>query len=166
MQKLMKYIRPHLLYIIITMGVKFVATYAELWIPSLMETLLDDKVATGDLKQVYFYGGLMILSAAFCLVLNACSNRMTAFSSGRITKAIRHDLFVKLQSLSARQMDKLTISSAESRLTSDTYNINQMLTRLQRIGVRAPILLVGGIIMLAQMDWQLTLVLVRNFLKR
>lgn len=160
MQKLMKYIRPHLLYIIITMGVKFVATYAELWIPSLMETLLDDKVATGDLKQVYFYGGLMILSAAFCLVLNACSNRMTAFSSGRITKAIRHDLFVKLQSLSARQMDKLTISSAESRLTSDTYNINQMLTRLQRIGVRAPILLVGGIIMLAQMDWQLTLVLV------
>ena len=160
MKRLMKYVRPEIGYIIVTMIIKFVATYAELWIPSLMETLLDDKVATGDLKQVYFYGGLMILSAVFCLVLNASSNRMTAFSSGRITKAIRHDLFVKLQSLSARQMDELTVSSAESRLTSDTYNVNQLLARLQRIGIRAPILLVGGIIMMLAMDHVLALVLI------
>jgi len=160
MGRLMKYIRPHLLYIIVTMAVKFVATYAELWIPSLMETMMDKKVPSGDLKQIYIYGGLMILCALFCLLLNVTANRMTAFSSGRITKAVRHDLFAKLQNLSARQMDKLTIPSAESRLTSDTYNINQMLTRLQRIGIRAPILLVGGIIMLAQMDAMLTLVLV------
>ena len=52
MGRLMKYIRPHLLFIIVTLGVKFAGTYVELWIPSLMETLLDDKVGTGDLKQV------------------------------------------------------------------------------------------------------------------
>ena len=57
-------------------------------------------------------------------------------------------------------MDELTISSAESRLTSDTYNVNNMLTRVQRMGIRAPILLVGGIIMLVQMDWVLALVLI------
>lgn len=160
MGRLMKYIRPHLLFIIVTLGVKFAGTYVELWIPSLMETLLDDKVGTGDLKQVYLYGGLMILCAVACLVLNFTANRMTAVSSGRITQVIRHDLFVKLQGLSARQMDKLTIPSAESRLTSDTYNINQMLTRLQRIGIRAPILLVGGIIMMVQMDAKMALILV------
>lgn len=159
MGRLMKYIRPHLLYIIVTMAVKFVATYAELWIPSLMETVMDKKVPSGDLKQIYIYGGLMILCALFGLLLNVTANRMTAFSSGRITKAVRHGLFAKLQSLSTRQMDKLTIPSAESRLTSDTYNINQMLSRLQRTGIRAPILLMGGIIMLAQMDAMLTLVL-------
>ena len=102
----------------------------------------------------------MILCAVACLVLNFAANRMTAVSSGRITQVIRHDLFVKLQGLSARQMDKLTIPSAESRLTSDTYNINQMLTRLQRIGIRAPILLVGGIIMMVQMDAKMALILV------
>lgn len=160
MGRLMKYIRPHLLFIIVTLGVKFAGTYVELWIPSLMETLLDDKVGTGDLKQVYLYGGLMILCAVACLVLNFVANRMTAVSSGRITQVIRHDLFSKLQELSARQMDKLTIPSAESRLTSDTYNINQMLTRLQRIGIRAPILLVGGIIMMVQMDAKMALILV------
>ena len=160
MKQLAKYIRPHLIYIICTLSIKFAATYAELWIPTLMETMLDDKVPAGDVTQIYLFGGLMILCAGLCLALNITANRMTAFSSGRITKAIRHDLFQKLQSLSARQMDALTVPSAESRLTSDTYNVNQMLTRLQRMGIRAPILLIGGILMLVRMDWTLALILV------
>ena len=160
MKQLAKYIKPHLLYIICTLAIKFAATYAELWIPTLMETMLDDKVPAGDVGQIYLFGGLMILCAGLCLALNITANRMTAFSSGRITKAIRHDLFWKLQNLSARQMDELTVPSAESRLTSDTYNVNQMLTRLQRMGIRAPILLIGGIFMLVRMDWTLALILV------
>ena len=160
MKQLAKYKKPHLLYIIFTLAIKFTATYAELWIPTLMETMLDDKVPAGDARQIYLFGGLMILCAGLCLVLNITANRMTAFSSGRITKAIRHDLFQKLQGLSARQMDELTVPSAESRLTSDTYNVNQMLTRLQRMGIRAPILLIGGIFMLVRMDWTLALILV------
>ena len=160
MGRLGKYIKPHVWYILLTLAIKFVGTYAELWIPTLMETMLDDKVPKGDLKQIYIYGGLMVLCAIACLVLNITANRMTAFSSGKVTKAIRHDLFNKLQHLSAKQMDVLTVPSAESRLTSDTYNINQMLTRIQRMGIRAPILLIGGLIMMIQMDWVLALVLV------
>lgn len=160
MKKLMKYVKPQVWYIILTLAIKFIGTYAELWIPTIMETMLDDIVLTGNVQKIYSFGGLMLLCAAACMVLNISANRMTAFSSGRITKAIRHDLFKKLQSLSARQMDELTIPSAESRLTSDTYNVNNMLTRLQRMGVRGPILLVGGIIMLVQMDWVLALVLI------
>ena len=160
MKGLMKYVRPEIAYILVTMAIKFVATYAELWIPSLMETMLDKKVPEGDLGQIYLFGGLMLLAAVAGFALNISANRMTAFSSARITKAIRHDLFAKLQRLSARQMDELTVPSAESRLTSDTYNVNQMLTRIQRMGVRGPILLVGGITMLVQMDGMLSLVLV------
>lgn len=160
MRGLMKYIRPHGVFILVTLCIKFIATYAELWIPSLMETMLDEKVPAGDVKQIYLYGVLMVLCAVACLVLNITANRMTAVSGGRVIRAVRHDLFAKLQSFSARQMDNLTIPSAESRLTSDTYNVNQMLTRIQRMGIRAPILLVGGIIMLMQMDVKLALVLV------
>ena len=160
MKRLMKYIRPELTFIIITLLIKFVATYAELWIPSLMETMLDEKVPQGDQGQIYLYGGLMLLAAFLGFGLNIMANRMTAFSSGRMTRAIRHDLFHKLQNLSARQMDELTVPSAESRLTSDTYNVNQFFTRIQRMGIRAPILLVGGLFMLIQMDAKLSLILV------
>jgi ATP-binding cassette subfamily B protein len=120
----------------VTMAIKFAATYVELWIPSLMEIMLREETVSAGTKQIWYYGGLMLLCAIGCLVLNITANRMTAFSSGRITKKIRHDLFKKLQTLSAKQMDELTIPSAESRLTSDTYNVNVMLTRLQRMGLK------------------------------
>lgn len=95
-----------------------------------------------------------------CLALNIIANRMSAISSGKITKALRHDLFAKLEGLSARQLDELTVSSAESRLTSDTYNVNQLLARVQRLGIRAPILLLGGVGMMLRMDVPLALVLI------
>ena len=159
MVQLERYLRPHWWYIFLTMAIKLLATGMELFIPDLMEVILDEKVPTGELSQIYIYGGLMLLCAAACLGGNILANRMSAVSSGRITRAIRHDLFWRLETLSARQMDRLTVPSAESRLTSDTYNINQLLARFQRIGVRAPILLVGGVIMTMRMDAPLALVL-------
>ena len=160
MQRLGKYLKPYWLYITLTMVIKLIGTYTELLIPQLMEVMVDEKVPAGDSRSIYLYGGGMLLCAFMCLVFNVVANRMSAQSSGRITRAIRHDLFHKLENLSARQMDELTVPSAESRLTSDTYNINQMLARIQRMGIRAPILLIGGIFMMLRMDVTLSLVLV------
>ena len=160
MGRLKKYISPYLGYMILTMAIKLLGAYTELMIPDLMETIIDEKVPAKDQQSIYLYGGLMLLCAFLCLVFNVVANRMSAKSSGQITRAIRHDLFHKLEHLSARQMDQLTVSSAESRLTSDTYNINQMLARLQRMGIRAPMLLIGGMIMMLRMDAVLSLVLI------
>jgi ATP-binding cassette subfamily B protein len=159
MKSIAKYIKPYWGVILLTMLIKLLASLGELWIPSLMEVLLRKDTLSGGTGLAYFYGGLMILCAAFSLTLNILSNRMSAKSSGKITQSIRHDLFQKLQSLSSRQMDKLTVASAESRLTSDTYNVNQMFARIQRMGIRAPSLLIGGIIMMFTMDTTLALIL-------
>ena len=160
MLQLEKYLRPYWWYMLLTVLIKLLGAVMELMIPDLMETILDVKVPAGDTVSIYLYGGAMLLCAAGCLLSNILANRMSAVSSGRITRAIRHDLFQKLESLSARQMDSLTVSSAESRLTSDTYNINQLLARVQRLGIRAPILLMGGIFMMLRMDAMLALILI------
>ena len=160
MGKLKAYLRPYWGFIILTVLIKLLGAVLELLIPYFMEIMIDYKVPAGLLGQIYLYGGLMILCALGCLGCNVLANRMSAISSGKITKALRHDLFQRLQGLSARQMDALTVSSAESRLTSDTYNVNQFLARIQRMGIRAPILLIGGISMMFAMDAGLSLVLV------
>lgn len=160
MKNLAQYIRPYRFYIGLTLLIKSSGAAAELLIPYLMEILLDETVPAGEMAGIYKSGALMILCAGICLACNIIANRMSAVSSGKITRAIRHDLFNRLQRLSAAQLDHLTVSSAESRLTSDTYNINQLLARLQRIGVRTPILLCGGIAMMLSMDALLALVLV------
>ena len=160
MAKLERYIRPYWGFILLTTFIKLLGTVVELLIPYLMEIMVDIKVPEGDRPAIFLFGGLMILCAALALGFNVLANRMAAQSAGRITKTIRHDLFAKLQSLSAKQMDELTISSAVSRLTSDTYNINQLLARFQRMGIRAPMLLIGGVVLMLSMDAKLALILI------
>ena len=160
MEKLGNYLRPHWWFIVLTMLIKLLGAAAELTIPYLMEIILDYKVPAGSRRDIFLFGGLMLLCAAACLGFNVIANRMSAVSSGKITRAIRHDLFEKLMGFSPRQMDNITTSSAVSRLTSDTYNINQLLARTQRLGIRAPILLLGGIAMMVSMDGLLSLVLI------
>ena len=160
MEKLGKYLRPYWWFIALTMFIKLLGAAAELTIPYLMEIILDYKVPAGSQRDIFLFGGLMLLCAAACLGFNVIANRMSAVSSGKITRAIRHDLFEKLMGFSPRQMDSITTSSAVSRLTSDTYNINQLLARTQRLGIRAPILLLGGIAMMVSMDGLLSLVLI------
>ena len=160
MKHLMKYIGPYVGFIILTMFIKLMGAALELMIPYLMEIILDDMVPAGEKAMIFVYGGGMLLCALGCLGCNVQANRMSARSAGQITLKIRHDLFEKLENLSARQMDKLTVPSAESRLTSDTYNINQLLARMQRLGIRAPILLIGGIAMTLTMDAALALILI------
>ena len=160
MRHLQRYIRPFYGFIALTMVIKLLGAALELLLPYIMEIMLDYQVPAGNLKAIYLCGGGMILCALGCLGLNVLANRMSAISSGKITRAVRHDLFEKLQSLSAHQLDALTVSSAESRLTSDTYNVNQLLARLQRMGIRAPILLLGGIGMMLAMDASLSLILI------
>jgi len=158
--KLERYIRPYWGFIILTTFIKLLGTVVELLIPFLLEIILDHKVPAGERNAIFGFGGLMILCAGLALLFNILANRMAAVSAGRITKSIRHDLFAKLESLSARQMDELTTSSAVSRLTSDTYNINQLLARFQRMGIRAPMLLIGGVVMMLSMDVKLALILI------
>ena len=120
MKRLEMYIRPYWIYICLTLLIKLLGAAAELMIPYLMEIILDETVPAGDTGGILRYGTFMLLCALACLGLNILANRMSAISSGKITKTIRHDLFDKLQHLSAAQMDALTVPSAESRLTSDT----------------------------------------------
>ncbi len=158
MGRLKRYIYPFRFFIALTLTIKLAGAVAELFVPYFMERILREGTVPGQQNRIYSYGALMILCAGLCLLLNITANRMSASSSGKITRKLRYDLFQKLNSLSARQMDKLTVPSAESRLTSDTYRVNEFLARGQRLGIRAPSLLIGGVIMMIAMDAGLALV--------
>ena len=160
MKKLMKYINPFWGIILFGLMIKFIATYVELQIPKLMQIVLDEKVPAGLEKDIYLFGGLMVGCSVVAMVMNITANRIASKTAGKITKRLRHDLFDKLQRLSPRQMDNVTVPSAVSRLTSDSYNVNNLIVRIQRIGVRAPILLIGGIFSMMSMDWALALILI------
>ncbi len=159
MKTILSYLRPHTLALSWTLFVKFIASMLDLFIPFILAIILDDVVPQKNASLVYLWGGGMAICAILSVTFNIYANRLAATTSGKVTLKLRHDLFEKLGLLSMRQFDNISLSSAVSRLTTDTYNINMFLNRTQRMGVRAPILLIGGLILTSILDIRLTLVL-------
>lgn len=139
--------------------IKFVGTIMDLVLPWILSYMIDDIVPQKNTVLILLWGGAMVLSAAIALVTNIVANRMASRVAQLTTVSLRHDLFAKISSLSSRQIDAYTIPSLESRLTSDTYNLHQFVGMMQRLGVRAPILLIGGILVTLAMEPSLALVL-------
>lgn len=160
MRKVFDYLHPYLGRMSLGLVIKFIGTIMDLLLPWILSYLIDSIVPLRDTAQILFWGGMMVVCAVIALVTNIVANRMASRVAQLTTKALRHDLFSKISYLSCRQVDSYTISSLESRLTSDTYNVHQMIGMMQRLGVRAPILLLGGILVTLMLEPVLALVLI------
>lgn len=145
---------------VLQLMVKLGGTVVELFLPSMLSIILDDYVPAGNMRGVWITGALMVLCALLAWLGNVCANRMSTNISRRFTLNLRRDLFRRITDLSAAQRDAVTDASLVSRLTSDTYNVHNMVDRMQRLGVRAPILLLGGIMVSLSLEPVLTLVLI------
>ncbi|MDI9498687.1 MAG: ABC transporter ATP-binding protein [Bacillota bacterium] len=155
-----RYLRPELALLCFGLTMKLLGSVAELVIPMLLADMLDEVVPTGNRRAIWLQGGLMLLFALLALVGNIVANQNSARVSSRVTRRIRHDLFTRTLHLSQHQVDRIGIPSLETRLTSDTYHVHQMISRLQRLGVRAPILLLGGLAFTVALDPVLALSLI------
>lgn len=159
MKKVFFYLRPYVPRMILGVTIKFTGTIMDLFLPWILSYLIDVIVPKENMGEILFYGFLMLVCSVIAWTGNVVANRMAARVARDTTQRMRHDLFRKISYLSCRQTDTFTIASLESRLTSDTYNIHQMIGMMQRLGIRAPILLLGGIAMSMFMEPVLTLVL-------
>jgi len=139
--------------------IKVIGTFAELMLPYILSHILKNVIGK-SVREIIVWGVLMILCSAVACVMNITANRMAAKVSRNFAEDVRRDLFARTLKLSAAQTDRFTIPSLESRITSDTYNVHHFVNMIQRLGVRAPIMLVGGITITMFMDASLSLVMV------
>ena len=156
---MLRYLAPMRARMGVGFTIKVLGTLIELAIPQILSYILDEIVQKNDLGLVFAWGGLMLLCVLGALVGNIVANRMASRVARDGARAIRHDLFAKIMHLSARDVDRFTVPSLESRLTTDTYNVHNFIGMIQRIGIRAPLLLVGGLAFTLMLDPVLTLVM-------
>ncbi len=140
-------------------SIKVSGTVAELFLPYILTHILDNVIGTLRVEKVVFFGVLMIICAALACAGNITANRMAAKVSRDFSKKMRRDLFAKTLYLSSSDTDRFTVPSLESRITTDTYNVHNFVSMMQRMGVRAPILLIGGLGISFFMDSTLALVM-------
>ncbi len=160
MKYMLEYLKPLKLRMSVGLTAKVVGTVVELFLPYILSHILGAVVISESIAQIAIWGVIMVLCAAVACVLNIFANRSAARIARDFTDHMRSDLFTRTMKLSAAQTDRFTVPSLESRLTSDTYNVHNFVSMMQRLGVRAPILLIGGIGVTLIMDRHLALVMI------
>ena len=158
MKRIFQYLRPSVPRMILGLAIKFTGTVMDLFLPWILAYLIDEIVPRKNMQEILLFGLLMLVCSVIAWVGNVLANRMASRVARDTTQRLRHDLFSRISYLSCRQADEFTVASLESRLTSDTYNIHQMIGMMQRMGVRTPILLLGGLAVTLSLDLVLTLV--------
>ncbi|MDV7786849.1 ABC transporter ATP-binding protein [Enterococcus gallinarum] len=160
MKLLKKYLRPYIGRMSLGISIKFFGSLMDLLLPWILAYIIDTIIPTKNVSAIFLWGGVMLLCSVIAVVTNILANRMASSVARDATGSIRHDLFAKVAYLSIPQIEQVGIPSLVSRLTTDTYNIHQTVGMIQRLGIRAPILLLGGVLITATLDPVLTVVLV------
>ncbi len=159
MKFLWKYLRVHLKRIGGVMGIKLAGTVLELLIPYVMEHLIDHVVPMGRLDLVLLWGLVMLCLAGMVRMFNVTANRFSVRTAREVAYTVRKDLYHASLRLSGHQMDRIGLPSLISRMTSDSYNVQSFSQSIQTIGIRAPIMLMGGIAITLTMDTGLAMIL-------
>lgn len=162
MRHILSYYRFYKVKFFIVVVTKFLGTLLDLIIPFLLSYILDNVIKTiskENFMPIIYYGLLMILASLFAFILSYKANQIASFIGCNCANRVRNDLFSKIETLSLRQIDDISLPSLISRVSSDTYNINQFYNMLLRIGLRAPILFFGGLIASFMLNARLTIIM-------
>ncbi|MBO5070081.1 MAG: ABC transporter ATP-binding protein [Roseburia sp.] len=152
MKFLFSYLKKYKVMIFTAMVIKVTGTLGELMIPYVLEHMVDNVAPTKNTAQIFLWGGIMIVLAILVRQFNVNANRRSVKVAEECTYEIRRDLFWKSINLSGGQIDEVGLPSLNSRMTSDSYNVQNFIRSIQTMGIRAPIMLLGGIFITLTMD--------------
>ncbi len=157
------YLKPQTKSMVIGLICKALGAILELVLPFLTSNIIDEVIPTGDIQRIILNCLLMVVCAIGAWRLNIFANRNASLVARNATEHIRHDLFEHILALSSHKTDEFTIPSLESRMTTDTYNVHRMISMVQRIGIRGPIIMIGGLFFTFSMEPVLSLVILATF---
>lgn len=152
MKLIFRYLRTYMNSVILVVFVKLLGAFTELMLPYILEHMIDHVVPQRNITAICLWGLLMVAASIATWQLNVRSNRKAVDNAHNVSYDVRRDLFNSTMQLSGSQFDRFTLPSLTSRMTSDSYNVQHFVRALQTLCVRAPILLLGGIIVTMTMD--------------
>lgn len=147
MIKLRSILKPYRISIIIALSLMLIELTVELLHPLLMAKIIDDGILKEDMDVVIVWGGIMI---GLSLVAFA-SGMINSFYAAHVSQGfgfdLRKQIFVRVQSFSFEKLSKFPAASLVTRMTNDITQLQNTLFMGLRIMLRAPLLIIGSVIM-------------------
>lgn len=135
------------------------AAVAEMILPSLLAQMINSGVADSSRSTVLSLSAVMAGVTLLACIVNFLSVKIASRISTDFSATLRGQVFEKVQSFSAAELDKFGTASLVTRSTSDITNVQNFLTMLLRIGILAPMMAIAGLIFSAATGGQVSSVL-------
>lgn len=130
----------------------------EVIIPYYMGKMLDYGVNLGNMNYIVRVGAMLVVFCIMSLVFGALAGKYAAYASAGFSKNLRHDMFHNVQSFSFSNIDRFSVSSLVTRLTTDVTNMQNAYQMIIRIAVRAPLMIVFSLFMAIRISPRLSLI--------
>jgi ATP-binding cassette subfamily B protein len=158
-KKLLYFVKPYWRRSLVSLVFLLLVIAIDLTIPRLIQRIIDQGINGGNM-QVVINTTIIMVTISILQTLFALSNNLFSIQVGEsVARDIRESLFLKIQSFSFGNLDHLNTGQLMVRLSSDTTAFQRMVQVSLRIGTRAPLLMMGSIILMFVTDGRLALMI-------
>lgn len=134
--------------------------FMEVLIPFIIAAIIDTGIEEGNIKNIYFYGVIMLVLAGLSLLFGALAGKYAASASSGLACNIREKMFETIQTFSFSNIDKFSTAGLVTRMTTDVTNVQNAYQMVIRIAVRAPLMLLCSMFMCFFINARLSLIFV------
>ncbi|MBM7650209.1 ATP-binding cassette subfamily B protein [Bacillus ectoiniformans] len=159
MKQVLSYLHPYKYYMAIAWLLMLVELVVELAHPLFMAKIIDEGIVQRDLGAIYIWGGIMLGSSILAFAAGVTNSFFAAHVGQNYGFDIRAKLIEKVQSLSFASSSWFAPSSLITRMTNDVTQLQNAIFMSLRIMLRAPLLVIFGIVMAFVVHMKLAAVL-------
>ncbi|WP_342542226.1 ABC transporter ATP-binding protein [Paenisporosarcina sp. FSL H8-0542] len=147
MKTVFSYVRPYKWPIAIALFLMLIELSVELVQPLIIAKIIDDGIMQGDQSVIWTWGGVMMLMAFVAFLSGATNSFFASHASQSFAFDVRSALFKQVQQFTVATFTKFPTAGLITRLTSDVTMVQNVLFMSLRIMLRAPLLVLGSVIM-------------------
>lgn len=157
--RLLKYLKTMKGSTLAAMFFVVISQAGSLILPVLMSMIVNNGIANEDMDYISKIGTVMMCVSAVAVVIAGFNSYFSSLTAANYGKLLRRDLFLKVESLSQKDIEKIGTPSLITRCTNDVKVFQDFVLQCLRIIISAPIMLVGGIVMAFIMNPTLSLII-------
>ncbi|WP_099157101.1 ABC transporter ATP-binding protein [Virgibacillus ndiopensis] len=140
-------LKPYKLPIGIAYSLTMIELATELLLPFFLGKMINQGVVHKDIDSIIMWGSIMIGLAFLAFVAGLTNSFFASHTSLRFSYDIRKKLFDKIQSFSFANLNQYPTSALVTRFTNDVRQLQNTIFMGLRIMVKAPLIVLGGVIM-------------------
>lgn len=155
-----KHVMPYLSAFILGPIFMIVEVVGEVLMPKLMSMIINEGIQGGAGNGYVVSKGILMVLLALCMMLGGVLGAYFAVKAAvNFAASLRKDVFTKVQKFSFANIEKFSTGSLVTRLTNDITNMQNVIMMALRMMLRAPGMLIGGLIMAVLMNARLAIIL-------